>query len=103
MGEGDAAITIHTLCDALKHLHADKIVHRDLKPENILYASPDDDSPIKVADFGLARQLTGSEMMKTACHSWICRARDFEKSRVRVGCRRRLVGRSRSVHPSVRI
>lgn len=42
-------------------------MHRDLKPENILYANRDDNSPIKVADFGLARQLTGGEMMKTAC------------------------------------
>jgi len=42
-------------------------VHRDLKPENILYASTADDAPIKVADFGLARVVSGKEMMKTAC------------------------------------
>merc|ERR1719453_1298635 len=50
--EKDAATTILTLCEALKHLHDKKIVHRDLKPENILYKSQDDDAPIKLADFG---------------------------------------------------
>jgi len=65
--EAEAATCLNTLCDALSHLHAEKIVHRDLKPENILYANERDDAPLKVADFGLARQLSGNEMMKTAC------------------------------------
>ena len=57
--EKEAANTIHTLCDALSHLHVLKIVHRDLKPENILYANEKDDAAIKVADFGLARMVSG--------------------------------------------
>ena len=65
--EREAANTIGTLCSALGHLHALKIVHRDLKPENILYASPAEDAAIKVADFGLARMVSSSDMMKTAC------------------------------------
>lgn len=65
--EKDAAFTMGTLCGALDYLHAKKVVHRDLKPENILYASPADDAPIKVADFGLARIVSGKDMMKTAC------------------------------------
>uniref|UniRef100_A0A7S2I5N9 Protein kinase domain-containing protein n=1 Tax=Haptolina brevifila TaxID=156173 RepID=A0A7S2I5N9_9EUKA len=66
--EKDAATTIVTLCSALHHLHERKIVHRDLKPENILYKDTSDDSPIKLADFGLAREIApGGAMMKTAC------------------------------------
>jgi len=66
--EKDAATTVLTLCEALKHLHDKKIVHRDLKPENILYKSEADDAPIKLADFGLAREVAGNgQMMKTAC------------------------------------
>ena len=42
-------------------------MHRDLKPENILYASTAEDADIKVADFGLARVVSGKDMMKTAC------------------------------------
>ena len=41
---------------ALGILHAHKIVHRDLKPENVLIA---EDGYIKLADFGLAKFLTG--------------------------------------------
>ena len=48
-------------------MHELNIVHRDLKPENILYASNDADAPIKIADFGLARIVSPSDMMKTAC------------------------------------
>lgn len=65
--EKDAADTIGTLCNALAYLHDKNIVHRDLKPENILYQSPDPDAKIKVADFGLARVVSGKDLMKTAC------------------------------------
>jgi len=65
--EKEAATTIATLCDALNRLHALKIVHRDLKPENLLYSSNAEDAPIKIADFGLARIMSGGDMMKTAC------------------------------------
>uniref|UniRef100_A0A6S9RXG1 Protein kinase domain-containing protein n=1 Tax=Chrysotila carterae TaxID=13221 RepID=A0A6S9RXG1_CHRCT len=65
--EKDAADTIGTLCSALGYLHKKNIVHRDLKPENILYQSREDNACIKVADFGLARMLSGKDLMKTAC------------------------------------
>jgi len=68
--EADAAGVMGTLCQALHYMHEKKVVHRDLKPENILYAAemgkPGCDD-IKVADFGLARVVSGKEMMKTAC------------------------------------
>uniref|UniRef100_A0A7S0I2N3 cGMP-dependent protein kinase n=1 Tax=Hanusia phi TaxID=3032 RepID=A0A7S0I2N3_9CRYP len=57
--------------NALQYLHNIGIIHRDLKPENILYASNDPRSPdyntIKLADFGLAKFMTGSGAMKTIC------------------------------------
>ena len=54
--EADASAAVSQLCSALKHVHAKGIIHRDLKPENLLVASPADDAPIKIADFGLAAQ-----------------------------------------------
>mmetsp|Transcript_18708 Transcript_18708/g.40335 ORF Transcript_18708/g.40335 Transcript_18708/m.40335 type:complete len:327 (-) Transcript_18708:152-1132(-) len=65
--EREAADLMITLTDALAYLHDLKIVHRDLKPENLLYASEADDAEIKIADFGLARVVSGGDMMKTAC------------------------------------
>jgi len=65
--EASAAKVMFQLCDALKYMHAKDVVHRDLKPENILLESQADDADIKVADFGLARVVSGKDMMKTAC------------------------------------
>jgi len=40
-------------------LHEKNICHRDLKPENILYESPEENSIIKVIDFGLSKKVEG--------------------------------------------
>ena len=37
---------------AITYCHEKNIVHRDLKPENILYETNNNDSLIKIADFG---------------------------------------------------
>ena len=37
---------------ALSYLHNNSIAYRDLKPENILLASPAEDAPLKLCDFG---------------------------------------------------
>ena len=42
-------------------------MHRDLKPENLLYSTTDEDSSIKIADFGLAKLLHSDSLMQTAC------------------------------------
>lgn len=44
------------LCDALYFAHSHKILHRDVKPGNIMV---NEESRVKVADFGLARPMTG--------------------------------------------
>ncbi|KAI7865130.1 kinase-like domain-containing protein, partial [Spinellus fusiger] len=44
---------------ALSHLHKHGVFHRDMKPENLLIGTPSQGGPsvIKLADFGLAREL----------------------------------------------
>lgn len=42
---------------ATAYLHEHNVAHRDLKPENILYKTHDADSPLVIADFGIAKHL----------------------------------------------
>lgn len=65
--EKEASNVIRKLCVAIDYCHDRGIVHRDLKPENLLYQDETEESQIKIADFGLAKLLTGDAMMQTAC------------------------------------
>ncbi|XP_054847779.1 serine/threonine-protein kinase DCLK3 [Eublepharis macularius] len=57
--ERDAALMMTDLCEALVYIHGKNIVHRDLKPENLLVQrNPDKTTTLKLADFGLAKQVT---------------------------------------------
>jgi calcium/calmodulin-dependent protein kinase I len=53
--EEDAARIIRTVCGAIKYLHDKHIIHRDIKPENLIFKSPDENSELLVADFGLSK------------------------------------------------
>jgi serine/threonine protein kinase len=54
--EDAAARTMYQILSAVSHMHERGIVHRDLKPENILFETTDEDSPVKIIDFGLSRR-----------------------------------------------
>ncbi len=49
-----ARTVIAQVCEALQFAHGHGVIHRDIKPANILITS---DWQVKVADFGLARDL----------------------------------------------
>ncbi len=53
----------HEMAEGLACAHQAGIIHRDLKPENLLLAA---DRTVKVADFGLAKALSGSQTLRTA-------------------------------------
>jgi predicted Ser/Thr protein kinase len=53
---GQAVEVVLELAAALDHAHAQGVVHRDLKPANVLVTPA---GQCKVADFGVARMLTG--------------------------------------------
>jgi TolB-like protein len=50
------------LADALAHAHDRGVVHRDLKSANVIVTP---DGRVKVADFGLAKRLTATELSET--------------------------------------
>lgn len=54
--EAEAAKIMHSLLSAVAHLHSMEIAHRDLKPENIMLSTSDENSEIKIIDFGLAKK-----------------------------------------------
>ncbi len=53
--EKEAAIIFKQLMNGISYCHSKGICHRDLKPENILFLTNDDNSPIKIIDFGLSK------------------------------------------------
>ncbi len=54
----EAMALVPSLCSALQYAHDQGVLHRDIKPENILL---DAQGRVKLADFGIAKMMTGSD------------------------------------------
>jgi len=69
--ESEARVVIKKVLEVLQFCHSKGVVHRDLKPENILLATPDENAPIKIADFGLSKiydpDVQKEQSLKTMC------------------------------------
>jgi len=65
--EEDAKTLVRKIVSAIEYLHKQNIAHRDLKPENLLVKSIEDDTEVKIADFGLSKIIDKDKMMQTAC------------------------------------
>eukprot|EP00271_Cylindrocystis_brebissonii_P000890 TRINITY_DN1106_c0_g1_i1.p1 TRINITY_DN1106_c0_g1~~TRINITY_DN1106_c0_g1_i1.p1 ORF type:complete len:760 (+),score=137.18 TRINITY_DN1106_c0_g1_i1:1227-3506(+) len=59
--EPEAAIVCRTVVGVLRYCHALGFIHRDLKPENILLCAKDNDTAVKVIDFGVATSFKPGE------------------------------------------
>merc|ERR1711916_4161 len=56
--ELEARDLIKIFISTMHYMHSSDICHRDLKPENLLLVSEDDDSEVKIADFGYAKNIS---------------------------------------------
>jgi calcium-dependent protein kinase len=61
--EKQAAEIFKQMMSAINYCHKNGIVHRDLKPENLLYLTKDENSPIKVIDFGMSKRFDSKHFM----------------------------------------
>ena len=61
--EKQAASLFKQMMSAINYCHKNGIVHRDLKPENLLYLNKDENSPIKVIDFGMSKRFDSKTYM----------------------------------------
>eukprot|EP00256_Glycine_max_P028046 XP_003554117.3 CDPK-related kinase 1 [Glycine max] len=61
--EEDARIVMIQILSVVAFCHLQGVVHRDLKPENFLYISKDENSTLKVIDFGLSDYVKPDERL----------------------------------------
>ncbi|XP_071789769.1 serine/threonine-protein kinase Chk2-like [Asterias amurensis] len=62
-----ARVLFYQMLLATKYLHDNGITHRDLKPENILLTNDENQTLIKVTDFGLSKFVGEKSLMQTLC------------------------------------
>lgn len=73
VSEQDASRIVKQVLEAVHYMHSFGVVHRDLKPENVLLMSTDPDSEVKIADFGLAVELSVYDYRMPSCYQCACR------------------------------
>ncbi|KAM3288044.1 serine/threonine-protein kinase ATG1c isoform X2 [Capsicum chacoense] len=69
IAEATAKHFMQQLASGLKILRENNLIHRDLKPQNLLLSATDDNSTLKIADFGFARSLPSRVLAETLCGS----------------------------------
>ena len=55
--EREIAYIMEKLFWAINYMHTLGVVHRDLKLDNIVFQSAENDSDVKIIDFGLAKRI----------------------------------------------
>lgn len=65
--EEDAAFIMKQIISAISYCHKLGIAHRDLKPENLLLLGGKDPDHVKIADFGLSKNVDDGAILQTAC------------------------------------
>lgn len=58
---------MHGLLSLVAAAHDANIVLRDIKLDNLLFLSPEEDSPLKAIDFGIATRCDPEEVLSERC------------------------------------
>ena len=64
--EGKCARLVKQMLSSVRYIHSKGIVHRDLKLENFLFSTKENDSELKLIDFGLSKHFHEGEIMSEA-------------------------------------
>lgn len=65
--EKEARDVCKILFESIGYCHSKAVAHRDLKPENLLLRTEENDSEIKIADFGFAKKVLTPNSLTTQC------------------------------------
>jgi len=65
--EAEVAVYVAQMLHAVAYMHRKCICHRDLKPDNFMLEGHGRDAKLKLADFGIARILSGDKKLKEKC------------------------------------
>jgi len=65
--EEDARCCSKILISAIFYCHSNNVAHLDLKSKNLVLTSPDDDTKVKLIDFGFAQRVTGPNCLTRRC------------------------------------
>ena len=55
--EEKCQIFIRQIARGLQFIHSINVIHLDMKPFNVVFANPEDDSDLRIIDFGISQEL----------------------------------------------